>query len=185
MGSLALALVLTACQRQPDHSEKIQSLDQLQSRLDSAEALFAEVDLSKGVELRKRIDADVHRIAANAPEEMSRESASLVSRYKSTGNIIKNWSKRHNRVNREIDRTRKQLGDLKQALEMNATEDSDGNAFTPDYVQKVYTQECTVAEHLIEEIEDMHERLGKAQVTYEKFKPSIDRILEQLPAEEN
>lgn len=185
LGGMLLALLFAGCQRQPDHSGKIQSLDKLLVQLDSAELVFSEVDRSEGIELRKKIDADVKRIAANYTEEMSRETASLVSQYKSTGNIVKNWGKRHKRISREIERTRKQLQDLKKALEIGATEDQDGNAFTPEYVEKVYTQECTVAEHLIEEIEDMHERQSRARSTYEKYEPSVERILEQLPAEEN
>lgn len=177
----AAALAVVSCQRAPDYSAKITQLDQALVRVDSAALVFETIDRQSGVELAASIDADVKYIAERYHKDMQKETAMLVSQYKSTANIIKDWGSRHRRVTKELERTNHQLNNLKAALEIGATEDSEGNPFTDEYVERAFAQEVTVAEHLVEEILDMEERLGRAHKVHDSMKAQIDAVIATLP----
>lgn len=181
--TLAMALIgmVYACQRTADHSEKIQSIDLAIERVDSARQVFMTIDQNEGSRLNQAINGNVKRIATHYADDMDKETGMLLSQYKSTANIVKDWGSRYRRVYNEINRTEHQLSNLKKALEMNATQDSLGNAFTPEFVDRVFQQEMTVADHLVEEISDMKDRLQRAQESYETLHPRVQPLLDALP----
>ena len=113
---------------------------------------------------------------------MDKNTAMLISQYKSTANIVKDWSSKHRRIGKEIQRTRHQLANLRDALKIGATEDSEGTAFTPEYVDRVFNQEITVAGHLVDEIHDMAGRLERAESICATMQPQVQEVLDGLPA---
>ena len=167
-----LVLVLASCQRQPDYLSEMDALDSALLRVDSAATVFEAVSLERGIELNQTINGEVKRVAAAFTAEMD----------KNTANIVKDWSSKHRRIGKEIQRTRHQLSNLRDALKIGATEDSEGTAFTPEYVDRVFNQEITVAGHLVDQIHDMAGRLERAESSYVSMQPQVQQVLDGLPA---
>ena len=177
-----LVLVLASCQRQPDYLSEMDALDSALLRVDSAATVFEAVSLERGIELNQTINGEVKRVANAFTAEMDKNTAMLISQYKSTANIVKDWSSKHRRIGKEIQRTRHQLTNLRDALKIGATEDSEGTAFTPEYVDRVFNQEITVAGHLVDQIHDMAGRLERAESSYASMQPQVQQVLDGLPA---
>lgn len=176
-----LLMVMASCQRQPDYASEINALESALERVDSAATVFETVSLERGVELGQTINGEVKRVAAVYTNDMDKSTAMLISQYKSTSNIVKDWNSKHRRIGKEIERTKHQLTNLRDALKKGATEDSEGTAFTAEYVDRVFNQEITVAGHLVDEIGDMAERLERAERVYTQMQPQVQEVLDQLP----
>lgn len=59
---------------------------------------------------------------------------------------------RHRRIEQELDRTRRQIGHLIEAIVDRATVDAEGTPIDTAYLQSVATDELRIASHLLEEM---------------------------------
>jgi hypothetical protein len=166
-----------------DHSAKIVALDSLNAEVEEAEGRFNLINAFNTDQFFKGIEADLAVVQDNYEGSMDREMAADLAGYRSITKLAKNFLSRHKRVKAEILRTKTQLLDLSQALSGGATQDSQGNQFTPEYVNKVFGLEKKVAESLIGEIDDMIDRLKQAQERYDELHPKVAPIVDLLKQE--
>ena len=161
-----------------DHSAKTVALDSLNAEVEEAEGRFNLINAFNTDQFFKGIEADLAVVQDNYEGSMDREMATDLAGYRSITKLAKNFLSRHKRVKAEILRTKTQLLDLSQALSGGATQDSQGNQFTPEYVNKVFGLEKKVAESLIGEIDDMIDRLKQAQDRYDELHPKVAAIVD-------
>ena len=180
---LSGSLFLDSCQMPADHSAKIVALDSLNAEVEEAEGRFNLINAFNTDQFFKGIEADLAVVQDNYEGSMDREMATDLAGYRSITKLAKNFLSRHKRVKAEILRTKTQLLDLSQALSGGATQDSQGNQFTPEYVNKVFGLEKKVAESLIGEIDDMIDRLKQAQERYDELHPKVAPIVDLLKQE--
>lgn len=181
--ALTGSLFLDSCQMPADHSVKIATLDSLNAEVEEAEGRFNLINAFNTDQFFKGIEADLAVVQDNYEGSMDREMAADLAGYRSITKLVKNFMSRHKRVKAEILRTKAQLLDLSQALSGGATQDSQGNQFTPEYVNKVFGLEKKVAESLIGEIDDMIDRLKQAQERYDELHPKVASIVDSLKQE--
>lgn len=181
IGACAVLMTVQSCSGSRSYSNEQLALDTMLDRLDSAEAVFNAIDVTRAAAMTREINSDVEHIAAHFTTDMMKETGAIISQYKGTAKVMKDWAPRYRRIAREIGRTRSQLIGFKEALAAKATVDGDGTAITPDYVSRVFNQETTVAEHLMEEIEEMNALFERAEENYQRMKPAVDRVLAELP----
>jgi len=181
--ALTGSLFLDSCQMPADHSVKIATLDSLNAEVEEAEGRFNLINAFNTDQFFKGIEADLAFVQDNYEGSMGREMAADLAGYRSITKLVKNFMSRHKRIKAEILRTKAQLLDLSQALSGGATQDSQGNQFTPEYVNKVFGLEKKVAESLIGEIDDMIDRLKQAQERYDELHPKVASIVDSLNQE--
>jgi hypothetical protein len=167
-----------------DHSDKIASLDSMLLEVDSAAERFANINKSYTEELFRTVGADIKAVEQNFSGEMDMDMARILSLYRSIPKNVKDFGRRHTRISNEIGRTTKQLTDFKNALEIKATIDSEGNEITPAYVDRVFDQEIKVAGQLVEEVDEMIDRLHIAENQYESIQLKADSVLKILGVRE-
>lgn len=180
---VAGTLFLGSCQMPADHSSRIATLDSLYTAVEEAEGRFNKINAFNTDQFFKGIEVDLSVIQDSYEGAMGRDMAADLASYRSITKLVKNFSSRHKRVKSEILRTKTQLLDLNQALNGGATQDSQGNQFTPEYVDKVFGQEKKVAESLIREIDDMIDRLKRAQERYDDLHSKVAPIIDSLKQE--
>lgn len=180
---LTLAFVLGSCTPPVDHSAKVTTLDSLYADVEAAELRFNTINRFNTDQFFENIEAELSLVQDNFEGSMDRDMAKTLADYRSITKLVKNFSSRHKRLGGEIARTKAQLRGLTQALSDGATQDSQGNQFTPEYVNKVFSQEQKVAKSLIEEIDEMIDRLNTAQTRYDELHPEVEVIIASLEIE--
>ena len=175
-----LILGISSCEPKPSYSSEISQLDSLYFAVTDAEKRFDEIQQEPTSNFFGSIKDDLEFIQQNYEGSMDREKGSLLANYRSITKLVKDFDRRYSRTNAEIDRTKDQLRTLQSALEDGATHDSQGGEMTPEYVAKVFRQEKEVASNLIEEIDEMRDRIELAQERYREIHPSVMPILDSL-----
>jgi uncharacterized protein YukE len=180
MSSLLVIGSFTSCQPKVDHAAVLKTLDSSYQAVETAEKKFNSIDRFNTEQLFKGIKADLDYVQATYKGEMKYDDAKLFADYRSITKLVKDFGHRHTRLKKEIQRTKKQIFDLKSALEAGATKDAAGNNFSALYVEKQCAQEKRIAEEVVTEIDEMVERLQKAQERYNKLYPDIEAAFVEL-----
>lgn len=171
---------LSSCESKADHTAVIQTLDSTFQAVEKAEKKFNTIDRFNTEQFFKGIKADLDYVQANYEGEMDYEVAKLFADYRSITKLVKDFGHRHTRLKKEILRTKKQIFDLQSAIEAGATQDAAGNEFSSLYLSTHSSQEVRIADELVNEIDEMVERLKKAQTRYDQIFPQIEAAFEEL-----
>lgn len=173
-------LMFQGCKSHEQYASEIGVLDSLREEVTDAAERFGEIPFDQTVTTINTIESDLEAIQREYIGNMPKAQAMMLGSYYESKKICKNFSSRYKRLSNEIERTDKQLKDLSGALQTGATEDTEGNQFTPIYVKEVFTQEVSVAKSLITEIDDLNQRVSKLEMRYEDLKPQITELMDSL-----
>ena len=179
IGTICMAMIF-GCQSSGSHTEKVRVLDSLYTEVEEAEKVLAQIPHDTAMKTIAAIQKDLKYVQDTYEGDMNKDHALKLADYRSVSRIVKNYGKRKKRLESEIERTKSQLKGLKEALEMGATEDKEGNKIDSDYVEQAFSQEKKVAENLIEEIHEMEDRVEMMQTRYIELLPRVNPILDSL-----
>ncbi|MFZ6053187.1 hypothetical protein [Halocola ammonii] len=174
-----MALIF-GCQSSGNHTEKVRILDSLYTEVEEAEKVLAQIPHDTAMKTISAIQKDLKFVQDTYEGDMNKDHALKLADYRSVSRIVKNYGQRKKRLEDEIERTKSQLTGLKEALEMGATEDKEGNKIDSDYVEQAFSQEKKVAENLIKEIHEMRDRVEMMQTKYIETLPKVNPILDSL-----
>ena len=146
-------LMLTACGPQPG-AEHLPDLKAVLMAVDSAAMRFEAADHSAAVPAHARVDstlaiveARMHGLVVNL--DQGKPFSLLDERRR----MLKRQPGRERRIQQEIDRTRRQIGHLVDAIVDGAKVDAEGTPMDPAYFDRAVADELRIAEHLVEEID--------------------------------
>ncbi|MFT5184681.1 MAG: hypothetical protein ACI84C_001814 [Flavobacteriales bacterium] len=171
---------LSSCESKVDHIAVIQSLDSTFQSVETAEKKFNNINRFNTEQFFKGIKGDLDYVQASYKGEMAYDMAKLFADYRSITKLVKDFGHRHTRLKKEILRTKKQIFDLQSAIMAGATQDAEGNKFSNLYLETHSSQEVRIAKELVDEIDEMVERLKKAQARYDQVYPEIEAAFREL-----
>ena len=80
----------------------------------------------------------------------------------------------------ELIKTKKQLNDLKEAIQTGATIDGVGNKIDNAYVERVLKEEMDVATNLIREINGIGKKAEMLFDRYQEYYPYVSNVVDSL-----
>lgn len=150
---------LISCSSKINTSAEVSKLDSLLTEVTTAENVYKSEIQHEEIHWRLDSMSNVLKfIESNYEGEMAKENAMLVARYNDTKGIVKKYKNRAPQIRKEIDRTKMQLSNFKQALQAGATKDKNGNVIDKEYVSKQMRKETEAAEYLVKSIMELKER---------------------------
>ncbi|MCB0761159.1 MAG: hypothetical protein KDC12_06505 [Flavobacteriales bacterium] len=183
-GALAILFIastwLSGCSKSYTATTEIAQLDSAYQQVEEAEVRFNSIDRFNTANFFKHIKSDLEYVQKNYTGEMEFEPAKVLADYRAVTKYVKDFEHRHTRTKNEIERTKTQLFNLKQALEQGATTDAEGNEISADYVRIHCEQELRIAQELISGIDEMIDRLKQAEQRYTEVHPQVVDVFAQL-----
>lgn len=147
-----LIAALSGCAPQPG-VEHINALNAALTDLDSAEAVFRAAPLETAAPAFTRADS-----ALRAVETMmvglvvNLDQGKPFTRLDERHRMLRRQPGRQRRIEQEIERTRRQIGNLLEAIVDGATVDAEGTPIDTAYFNRAASDELRIAHHLLEEM---------------------------------
>ena len=148
-----IALLAAGCGPKPG-TEHLPELQATLAAIDSAEAVFLAAPLGAAEPAFAKADS-----ALRAVETMmvglvvNPKQGAPFSRLDERCRMLRRQPGRHRRIEQEIDRTRRQVGHLIEAIVDGAKVDAEGTIIDGAYLNKAAEDELRIAGHLLEEID--------------------------------
>jgi len=148
-----IALLAAGCGPKPG-AEHLPELQATLTAIDSAEAVFLAAPLDAAEPAFAKADS-----ALRAVETMmvglvvNPQQGASFSRLDERCRMLRRQPGRHRRIEQEIDRTRRQVGHLIEAIVDGAKVDAEGTIIDTAYLNKAAEDELRIAGHLLEEID--------------------------------
>ena len=146
-------LVLSACGPKPG-TEHLPNLREALMAIDSAAVRFEAADHDAAVPAHARVDstlavveARMHGLVVNL--DQGKPFSVLDERRR----MLKRQPGRQRRIRQEIDRTRRQIGHLVDAIVDGAKVDAEGTPIDAAYFDAAVADELRIAGHLVEEVD--------------------------------
>lgn len=148
-----LLLVLTACGPKPGE-EHLPALREALMAVDSAATRFEAADHNAAVPAFAQVDSTLAVVEARMVGlvvnlEQGRPFSVLDERRR----MLKRQPGRQRRIRQEIDRTRRQIGHLVDAIVDGAKVDAEGTPIDAAYFDSAVSDELRIAGHLVEEVD--------------------------------
>ena len=143
---------LSSCAPQPG-VEHLDALNAALTDLDSAEAVFRAAPLESAAPAFAKVDS-----ALQAVETMmvglvvNLDQGKPFTRLDERHRMLRRQPGRQRRIEQEIDRTRRQIGNLIEAIVDGASVDAEGTPIDTAYFNKAASDELRIADHLLEEM---------------------------------
>jgi len=167
---LVLGIMLTSCGPKPG----VEHLDALQRTLvdlDSAEAAYRQAPLESAAPAFAKADSALMAIESQMVGLIvNLEQGKPFSALDERRRMLRRQPGRQRRIEQELDRTRRQIGRLIEAIVDGATVDAEGTPIDTAYLNKSATDELRIAGHLIEE-------MGIALKFLERGTIDLDRVI--------
>ena len=151
-GAVVFSSAFIGCGPKPG-AEHLPALQEALLALDSAEAVYlaaplasAEPAFAKADSALQAVEAMMVGLVVNL--EQGKPFSTLDERMR----MLRRQPGRHRRIEQELDRTRRQIGHLIEAIVDRATVDAEGTPIDTAYLQSVATDELRIASHLLEEM---------------------------------
>lgn len=147
-----LIAMLSGCAPQPG-VEHIDALNAALTDLDSAEAVFRAAPLDAAAPAFTKADS-----ALRAVETMmvglvvNLDQGKPFTRLDERHRMLRRQPGRQRRIEQEIERTRRQIGNLLEAIVDGATVDAEGTPIDTAYFNRAASDELRIAHHLLEEM---------------------------------
>jgi len=146
-------LLLTACGPKPG-ARHLADLEHALVRLDSAAALYVSAPHEKAAPAHARVDSAMAVVEARMQGfVVNLEQGKPFSLLDERRRMLKRQPGRHRRISQEIDRTRRQIGHLVEAIVDGARVDAQGTPIDTAYFRKATEDELRISTHLLEEME--------------------------------
>lgn len=148
----AAVLLCTGCGPNPG-SEHLPILRQTLADIDSAEAVFRAAPLDRATPAFAKADSallavETMMVGLVVNLDQGKPFATLHERQR----MLRRQPGRHRRIEQELDRTRRQIGHLMEAIVDGATVDAEGTPIDTAYFNRSTADELRIARHLLEEI---------------------------------
>ncbi len=167
---LVLGTMLSSCGPKPG----VEHLDALQRTLvdlDSAEAAYRQAPLESAAPAFAKADSALMAIESQMVGLIvNLEQGKPFSALDERRRMLRRQPGRQRRIEQELDRTRRQIGRLIEAIVDGATVDAEGTPIDTAYLNKSATDELRIAGHLIEE-------MGIALKFLERGTIDLDRVI--------
>ena len=143
---------LSGCAPQPG-VEHLDALNAALTDLDSAEAVFRAAPLAGAAPAFAKVDS-----ALQAVETMmvglvvNLDQGKPFTRLDERHRMLRRQPGRQRRIEQEIDRTRRQIGNLIEAIVDGASVDAEGTPIDTAYFNQAASDELRIADHLLEEM---------------------------------
>lgn len=162
--------MLSSCGPKPG----VEHLDALQRTLvdlDSAEAAYRQAPLESAAPAFAKADSALMAIESQMVGLIvNLEQGKPFSALDERRRMLRRQPGRQRRIEQELDRTRRQIGRLIEAIVDGATVDAEGTPIDTAYLNKSATDELRIAGHLIEE-------MGIALKFLERGTIDLDRVI--------
>jgi hypothetical protein len=151
--SLFCVVLLTACGPKPG-TRHLADLEQALLQVDSAAALYMEAPHEAAAPAHARVDSALALVEARLQGfAVNLEQGKPFSRLDERRRMLKRQPGRHRRISQEIDRTRRQIGLLIEAIVDGAKVDALGEPIDTAYFRRATEDELRISGHLIEEMD--------------------------------
>lgn len=174
VGVLSCAALFACVAPHERYADEIAGIDATLTTLDSALLVFGQVDADEVTRVFKVLNNDLRAAQLNLEQgEVDEETARLFAEYTRARRLIKDFPQRMRTFPAEIERTRLQLNGLKDALQNGASRDALGNKITPEYVEKNYNTEITLAKGLTEELLNTVDYADRSTAMFYELEPKV------------
>ena len=151
-GLCLLGTGITSCGPKPG-AEHLDALQRTLVQLDSAETIYRQAPLESAAPAFAKADSALVAIEAQMVGlivnlEQGKPFTALDERHR----MLRRQPGRQRRIEQELDRTRRQIGHLIEAIVDGASVDAEGTLIDTAYLSKSAADELRIARHLIEEI---------------------------------
>ncbi len=149
---MLMMVLIAGCGPKPG-VEHLPALQSALAAIDSAETVFQAAPLETAAPAFARADS-----ALTAVESMmvglvvNLEQGRPFSLLDERKRMLRRQPGRHRRIEQEIDRTRRQIGHLVEAIVDGATVDAEGTPIDTAYLNRSAADELRIAQHLLEEM---------------------------------
>lgn len=150
---LAAALLVSGCGPKPG-AEHLADLQQTLVALDSAEAVFHQAPLEDAAPAFAKADSALMAIESMMVGlVVNLEQGKPFDILDQRRRMLRRQPGRHRRIEQELNRMRKQIGLLIEAIVDRATVDAEGTPIDTAYLNRSATDELRIASHLLEEVD--------------------------------
>jgi hypothetical protein len=177
---LTLLVLFAACGGIKNADEKIAAIDSKLLSLDSAEKLFYSLSMEQLQTITDTVESHLTFVQRNYVGEQTAAMTEPFAQYRTILKLLPDIGTRSKQVAAEIVKTKKQLGDLRAALQSGATVDGVGNKIDNTYVERVYKEEMDVATNLIGEINGIGTKALWLNERYHKHYPFVLNVVDSL-----
>lgn len=179
-GVLLVVALFVACGGIKNAEEKIAAIDSKLLSLDSAEKLFSTLNTAQLQSITDTVEAHLTFVQRNYVGEQTAAMTEPFAQYRTILKLLPDIGKRSKQVTAEIEKTKKQLGDLRSAIQTGATVDGVGNKIDGPYVERVFKEEMDVATNLIGEINGIGTKALWLNERYQKHYPFVVNVVDSL-----
>ena len=146
-------VLLTACGPKPG-TRHLAPLEQALHQVDSAAAIYDQAPHAAAGPAHARVDSALAIVEARLQGfAVNLEQGKPFSRLDERRRMLKRQPGRHRRISQEIDRTRRQIGLLIEAIVDGAKVDALGEPIDTAYFRQAAEDELRISSHLIEEMD--------------------------------
>ena len=142
-GFIFLVTAIVSCS-EANYSEKIVSLDSLQTLIGKAKEDLKNMDINKADEYYKEMTKNLEYIQLNYHDTMDKELALFLSDYRSTAKPLQTLIEKNKELTKDISYSGEQI--------KNLAHDMKNQSIEPDKAEKYYMEESTIASQLMESV---------------------------------
>jgi hypothetical protein len=175
-----LISLFIACGGVKNPEEKIALLDAKLLSLDSAGKTFSSLNFDQLQTINDSVESHLNFIQRTYVGKQTEELAKPLSDYRSLKKILPDIGKSSKKMEVELIKTKKQLNDLKEAIQTGATIDGVGNKIDNAYVERVLKEEMDVATNLIREINGIGKKAEMLFDRYQEYYPYVSNVVDSL-----
>lgn len=176
----AIALMISCSSRQ-DRSAELNTIETLLTELEQVPERLESADIRSIQETVNTIKGDLKELQNGYHGTMATKDAFNMDKYKDISKVYKRYD--FAKMDRELKLSTKQLENLKELINSEATQDKAGNVIDDNYITKAFNTEKTYAEGLIKASHEIGEKKTSFYERFNKMKPYVDSLLMEMPTE--
>lgn len=173
---------LAACNTGGNYTREIASIDSLLIRVDSVPAAMGKYQADSLSKMANTITSQLEYIQDNFVGEMRLDIAKVTGECRIARKALKTAAEQISETGTQVEITRKQLSDLRQALAEGATHDAAGNKMDASYVQKALAREMEEAGKLIKARNLIETNVPTATEKFLKYQDKLKFWVDSIPA---
>ncbi|MCC6599157.1 MAG: hypothetical protein IT223_00610 [Crocinitomicaceae bacterium] len=178
----AVSSFFNSC-RPPDYTKQIRTLDSLRVQVESAGLKLSAITPENNAAIGDSIEKHLQYIQIHYIGSMTMEMAEVLSGYGGIRNLLPSLKQRTEVVEKEKEKTLKQLKSLREALSEKATHDATGKELTTEYVMQLLSSEQASAENLISEIAHVSEENASIRDQFNSLYPKVRSCYDSIKNE--
>jgi hypothetical protein len=173
---------LFSCNPGGNYKKEISELDSLIVRIDSIPAIMGHYNTDTLSAMASVMSTQMDYIQDNFVGEMRLDIAKVTGEWKIARKALKTAANQISETGTQCAMAKKQLSDLKQALEEGATHDAAGNKMDDSYVQKAMAKEREEAGKLIRARNLIESSVPTAKEKFLKYQEKMQFWADSIPA---